>query len=98
MPDVARLIKEIIDNEFFDLPDPLNIGQQDGVSILDSAIMAKEALNYDVVFDYDMTKQDGAPIKVLGNKRFKEVFPNFEFTDVSEGIKNTINYYKEHLS
>jgi GDP-L-fucose synthase len=97
MPDVARLMKEIIDNEIYNLPNPLNIGQENGVSILESSTTAKEALNYDVEFIFDTNKQDGAPIKILGNKKFCKFFPNFKFTEVSEGIQQTINYYKQHL-
>jgi len=97
MPDVARLMKEIIDNEIYNLPNPLNIGQENGVSILESSTTAKEALNYDVEFIFDTNKQDGAPIKILGNKKFCKFFPNFKFTEVSEGIQQTINYYKQYL-
>lgn len=97
MPDMSRLMKEIIDNEMYDLPNPINIGQENGVSILDSVNMAKESLGYDVELVFDKTKQDGAPIKVLGNRLFNKHFPNFEFTDVSDGIKSTIEYYKNKL-
>jgi GDP-L-fucose synthase len=38
---------------------------------------------------------DGAPKKVMEDIKFRKVFPDFEFTDFSEGIKNTINYYNE---
>lgn len=98
MPDVAKLMKEIIDNEFYNLPNPLNIGQENGVSILESSKMASQSLNYDVEFKFDTTKQDGAPIKILGTKQFTQYFPHFKFTEVSEGIKNTIDYYKKHLT
>lgn len=97
MPDMARIMKDIVDNERYDLPNPINIGQESGVSILESVNMAKTALGYDVELKFDTTKQDGAPIKILGKKLFSEHFPDFKFTDVSEGITNTINYYKKHL-
>lgn len=97
MPDMARVIKVIIDNEQYDLPNPINIGQENGVSILETVNMAKKALNYDVELVFDTTKQDGAPIKVLGKKLFEKHFPDFKFTDTSEGIKETIKYYKNYL-
>lgn len=95
MPDMARMMKVIIDEEKFDLPNPINIGQEHGISILDSVMKVKESLNYDVNIVQDTTKQDGAPIKVLGSSKFLEHFPNFKFTDYKEGISNTIKYYKE---
>jgi hypothetical protein len=46
----------------------------------------------------DTTKQDGAPIKVLGSKLFKMQFPDFKFTGYDVGIKNTIDYYQIQLA
>ena len=97
MPDVGRIIKHIIDNEQYDLPNPINLGQEHGISITDIVLMVREELNYNVKIVYDITKQDGAPIKVLGNKLFKKHLPNFEFTDYKIGIKNAINYYKKNI-
>lgn len=95
MEDAALIIKEIIDKEMMDLPNPLNIGQEFGVSINDSVNTIKNFLKYDVIIEHDLTKQDGAPIKILGKTKFMENFPNFKFTSYNYGIINTINYYKE---
>jgi GDP-L-fucose synthase len=94
MEDVAKIIKIIIDNEMYELPSPINIGQNCGISIMDSATICKNILKYDVSFTNDLTKQDGTPIKILGNKLFKKYFTDFEFTEYEKGIKNTIKYYK----
>ena len=98
MPDIARVLKEIIDNEKYDLPNPLNIGQESGISITDIVIKAKELLDYDVNIVYDITKQDGAPIKVLGASQFRKHFPNFEFTDYKFGMNNSIKYYRDNIT
>ena len=68
-----------------------------GTTYLQLNPVGSELLEYNVNFVFDKTKQDGAPIKILGNKLFKKYFPNFKFTKTSEGIKNTINYYKKHI-
>jgi len=94
MEDAARVIKEIIDKNLNDLPNPLNIAQQQGVSIKESVEYIKEALHANIEIMHDLTKQDGAPIKILGNKLFQKYFPDFEFTDYKNGIANTIEYYK----
>lgn len=94
MLDVATIIKQIIDNKMFDtLPNPINLGQQHGTSIYETVQAVKQLLNYDVTIVQDTTKQDGAPIKILGNQQFKQHFPDFQFTDYKTGIQNTINYY-----
>jgi GDP-L-fucose synthase len=97
MEDAARIIKLIIDGHMIHLPNPLNIAQQTGVSINESVNYIRKTLNIDINILNDTTKQDGAPIKILGNKLFRVYFPDFKFTSYEEGIKNTIKYYKEKL-
>lgn len=97
MEDAARLIKDIIDNGRYDLPNPLNFGKQNGVSIIDSVNTIKSLMGYNVEIINDLTKQDGAPIKILGNSKFKQSFSNFVFTDYIEGIKKTIEYYERTI-
>jgi GDP-L-fucose synthase len=97
MPDVSKLIKMIIDEEIYDLPNPINVGQEFGISINESVKIIKKALNYDCSIINDLTKQDGAPIKILSKKTFNKYFPNFNFTNYEDGIKNTITYYKKFL-
>ena len=97
MPDVGRLFKHIVDEELFDLPNPINVGQEYGISIKDTVNVIKTLLNYDVELVFDTTKQDGAPKKIVGSELFKKHFPDFIFTDYDEGIKNAINYYENLL-
>ena len=97
MPDVARIIKKILEENMFDLPNPINLGQEYGVSINDSVNLIKKILNYDVKIEHDLSKQDGAPIKVLGKSKFNGFFGDFKFTDYEVGILKTINYYKTKI-
>lgn len=97
MEDAARLIKKIIDEDITDLPNPLNFGKQHGVSIIDSVNTIKSLMDYDVEVVHDLTKQDGAPIKILGNTKFNDNFKNFTFTEYIHGIKKTIEYYEKTI-
>ena len=97
MPDVGRIFKEIIDNNRYGLPNPINLGQERGISIKDTVQLVKEMTRYKGEILYDISKQDGAPIKILGSKLFNTFFPDFKFTDYETGINNTIKYYKEKL-
>jgi len=94
MEDVARLIKDIIDNNSIELPNPINIGQEMGFSIKDSVSMVQNILHTNFIINYDLTKKEGAPKKVMSSKLFKECFPDFTFTTPEEGIKETIRYYE----
>jgi GDP-L-fucose synthase len=44
-----------------------------------------------VTCDYNM--RDGAPRKVMDDRRFRKVFPNFQFTPLNEGVAATMKYY-----
>ena len=94
MPDVGRLLKYIIEKEYYTLPNPINVGQEQGISILELVNKVKDIMKYHVKIVCDVTKQDGAPMKVLGSKLFKTYFPDFRFTGYEEGIRNTIKYYQ----
>ena len=97
MPDMASIIHYIIENEIYDLPNPINVGQEYGISINDTVQTVKKMLNYHVNIVHDLTKQDGAPKKVLSSKLFEKHFPDFKFTPYNVGIKNTIKYYKKNI-
>jgi GDP-L-fucose synthase len=96
MPDVAKIFKYVVDNEYYSLPNPINLGQEIGISIKDSVLLIKKILNYDVEIIYDTTKPDGDPVKILGSKLFNKHFPNFTFTPYETGIYNAIEYYKNY--
>jgi GDP-L-fucose synthase len=95
MKDAARLIKLCLETNINE--SCINFGQQQGISIFESATLIKKALNYEGKFQFDLSKPDGAPVKVLGNKRLRKYFPDFQFTSYEEGIKSTIDYYKKML-
>jgi GDP-L-fucose synthase len=74
---------------------PINMGQEKGYSIAESAKLIKKACGYKGEIVFDTSYCDGDPIKVMSNKKFAETFENFKFFDHYEGILNTVNYYKE---
>lgn len=95
MPDTARFIKYIIDNDIIELPNPINLGQGKGHTINEITQMIKSHIDEDIIISNDISKIDGDPIKILDGNLFRKEFPDFEFTDLDRGIQNTINYYKE---
>jgi GDP-L-fucose synthase len=97
MLDVCKIIKNIIDNSFFNLPNPINLAQKNGITINELVNIIKKTLNYDVKLIHDTSKQDGAPIKILDNDQFKKYFFDFKFTEFNKGVEDTINYYKKLL-
>ncbi len=76
---------------------PVNVGQEMGYSIAESARMIQKALKFEGEILFDTTKMDGDPIKIMSNKKFKNLFPGFEFYDHKKGIQETVKYYKNTL-
>jgi len=76
---------------------PINVGQKKGYSILKSAKMVKEACGFEGELVFDTQYPDGDAIKILDNSKFNDFFPNFQFFDHEEGIRNTVTYYEERL-
>jgi GDP-L-fucose synthase len=76
---------------------PVNFAQNKAYSIAEIAGLAAAALNYDVRFVFNTKMADGAPVKILDDRGFRAQYPGFRFTPLDEGIRKTINYYKEVL-
>lgn len=94
--DFARVVSLTIDD--INNPaygEPFNIGQNYGLSIkeLVDIIISQSGFNGEIIWNRSMP--DGAPKKVMDDKKFREKFPDFKFTDFAEGIQGTIKYYEE---
>lgn len=90
--DAARMLLDSadIDKQIY----PVNFAQNKGYSIKEIAEMSSRLLNYPTEFTFNTSKADGAPIKILDDKLFRQVYPDFEFTPIETGIQKTIEYYK----
>jgi len=94
-PDVARMLVTAVDAA--PQVDPINLAQNKAYAIGETARMIKEAISFPGEITFNTSKQDGAPTKQLDDKLFKEKFPQFKFTDMKEGIAQTVAYYRKEL-
>lgn len=76
---------------------PINIAQNKAYSIRETAEMIKELIGYEGELVFNTGYQDGAPTKILDDTLFRQSFPEFRFTDIGEGIKETVKYYQAEL-
>ncbi len=76
---------------------PLNIGQEKGYSIAESAQLIKKACGFEGDIVFDTKYPDGDPVKILGKSKLNDILPNFEFFDHEEGIRNTVKYYEDKV-
>lgn len=92
--DFGKIVVKIINNpKMTGLVEPINIAQNFGLSVRELIDIIKNHFTYSGEIRYDPSKPDGAPKKVMDDRKFCKVFPEFQFTPFEEGIKNTINYY-----
>ena len=75
--------------------EPINVGVGHGISVLEMVTQIKKAVGYEGNLVLDKTKPDGAPYKVMDATKFKRLFSYFKFTNLDEGIQQTVNYYKQ---
>jgi GDP-L-fucose synthase len=93
--DFGRIVMRILRNpRMAGLAEPVNIAQNFGLSVSELIEIIRCHFNYSVEIRYDPSKPDGAPKKVMDDRRFRKVFPDFTFLPMDEGIKNTIEYYQ----
>ena len=94
-PDFGRLIWEVLQNPDLEgLQEPVNLAQNDGLSMKALIDIIQSKFNYGGKLAWDATKPDGAPKKVMNDKKFRQLFPDFKFTDFEVGIAETVKYYE----
>ena len=76
--------------------DPINIGVQKGISVIELATMIKEFAGYEGSLVLDPTKQDGAPYKTVDGSRGANHFGWMPSTPFREGVRDTVRWYIEN--
>jgi GDP-L-fucose synthase len=93
--DFAKIVFDIIINsKTIGFSEPINIAQNFGLSVVELVEIINHKYNNKFSIAWDNTMPDGAAKKVMDDRKFSKVFPNFSFQDFDSGILNTINYYK----
>jgi len=91
--DLVNVLSKSLSSEFSH--SPLNIANGRGYSIAETAEITKEVISYPGKLKFNTNYEDGAPIKILDNSKFIEVFGNFKFTDFSDAVKKTAVYHEK---
>ena len=93
--DFVRILELTIKNiDKIKITESVNIGQKYGLSIRELVDIIVRKIDYQGKIFWNTKMPDGAPKKIMDNKKFKELFPNFTFTSLEQGIEETIKYYK----
>ena len=94
--DFSKILYRIIINKELQekITSPLNVAQNSGLSIKELVNLINKNYNNFFLLEYDVSKPDGAPKKIMDDTKFRSIFDDFIFENFETGIKNTINYYE----
>jgi len=89
--DVAELTERL----YMDYNDvePVIISNSNEISISDLADIIKEAFNFRGEINFDKTKPDGQFRKPSDNTKITELYPDFKFTEIEDGIRKSVEWF-----
>ena len=92
--DVAELTQWVLNN--YDGEDPLILSTSDEISIEHLVDLLVKEFKFTGKVKFDRSKPDGQYRKPSDNSLIKSLVPTFEFTPIEEGIKETVEWFKEN--
>jgi GDP-L-fucose synthase len=94
--DLAKLV--IWTMNHYDSPEPiiLSVDEDAEVSIADLSEHIADAMVFDGYIVFDSNKPDGQHKKTASNKKLRELYGDFEFTPLQEGLKQTCQWFIEN--
>jgi len=82
--------------EKYNKPYPVNLGSGREITIRELVSLIAELTGYKGEIVWDYSKPDGQPRRCLDTSKAREEFGFEAKTDFNEGLKKTINWYKNH--
>jgi len=87
----------ILATEKYDEAEPMNLGSGFEISIRDLANRISELIGFDGEIEWDATKPDGQPRRMLDVTRAKDRLGFTSRVSLKEGLKRTIDWYKSNV-
>ena len=94
--DLAELLLWVLFNYNEIDPIILSVDEYDEVSIADIANSICFNFNYYNI-GYNIDKPDGQYKKTASNSKLRSYLPDYQFTDINDGITKTINWFESNL-
>jgi len=92
--DVAKLTMLILDE--YQSEEPLIISQGHEISIKDVVLQIAEIMEFKNEIVFDETQPDGQFRKSSDASELKQLFPDYKFTSLYDGLKSTIGWFLSH--
>ncbi|MEB3281924.1 MAG: GDP-L-fucose synthase [Lyngbya sp.] len=92
--DAARGI--VMATQYYNEPDPVNLGTNQEVKIRALVETICELMGFEGEIVWETDKPNGQPRRCLDTQRAKEKFGFVAEVDFKQGLKNTIDWYRQH--
>jgi GDP-L-fucose synthase len=92
--DLARACLFLLEN--YDAPEPINVGVGEDLSIRELAELVAEVVGYTGGLEFDTTKPDGTPRKLLDVGRIHDLGWRAEI-GLREGLEQTYEWYRQKI-
>lgn len=92
--DAARGI--VMATQAFDRSEPVNLGTNQEISIKELVELIAELMEFEGEIVWESDKPNGQPRRCLDTTRAKEAFGFSAEVDFRQGLKNTIDWYRQH--
>lgn len=92
--DIAKLSEWALHN--YEEVEPIIFTNSQEISIMDLVDLLVKEFNYKGNVIFDNSKPDGQFRKPSDNSKLKSYLPNFKFTPIEIGIKETVNWFIEN--
>jgi GDP-L-fucose synthase len=94
--DVARLSEWVLNN--YNESEPIILSPSSEISIIDLVDLLVNYFNFKGKVIFDDSKPDGQFRKPSDNSKLMSYLPDFKFTPIEEGIKETIEWFIENYT
>jgi len=94
--DVAKLTEWVLHN--YNENEPILLSTSEEISIIDIVDIVVELMNFKGDVIYDSSKPDGQFRKPSDNSKIKSYLPDFKFTPIYDGLKETIEYFEKNYN
>ena len=92
--DIAILAKWAVKN--YNEAEPIIFSTSEEISIKDMVDLLVQEFNFKGNIIFDTTKPEGQFRKPSDNSKLKSYLPDFKFTPIEQGIKETVNWFIEN--
>jgi GDP-L-fucose synthase len=94
--DIAKLTEWVLDN--YEENEPIILSTSEEISIKEVVGVITELMNYKGNVRWNTSKPDGQFRKPSDNSKIKNYLPDFKFTPLYDGLKETIEYFEKNYT